>query len=48
VGTRCILKAYLAQAPGARAHIPVDQHEPVANFEHIAASYPVFEIRYLS
>jgi hypothetical protein len=43
---RCapILKAYLAQAPGARAHIPVDQHQPVADFEPIAADYPVFQI----
>jgi deazaflavin-dependent oxidoreductase (nitroreductase family) len=39
-----ILKAYLARAPGARAHIPVDRHEPVARFERIAADYPVFEI----
>ncbi|MFM9921275.1 nitroreductase family deazaflavin-dependent oxidoreductase [Lacisediminihabitans sp. H27-G8] len=42
-----ILKAYLDQAPGARAHVPVDRREPVAQFERIAADYPVFEIRYL-
>jgi hypothetical protein len=42
-----ILKAYLAQAPGARAHIPLDRHEPVAKFEQIAADHPVFEIHYL-
>ena len=40
-----ILKAYLAQAPGARPHIPVDQAEPVAAFEAIAADFPVFKIR---
>ncbi|WP_198413022.1 MULTISPECIES: nitroreductase family deazaflavin-dependent oxidoreductase [Cryobacterium] len=40
-----ILKAYLAQAPGARPHIPVDQSEPVAAFEAIAADFPVFQIR---
>jgi hypothetical protein len=39
-----ILKAYLAQAPGARAHIPVDMSEPVAAFEPIAADFPVFKI----
>jgi hypothetical protein len=42
-----ILKAYLAQAPGARAHIPVDKDEPVEKFETIAPDYPVFEIRYV-
>ncbi|MBB5641041.1 nitroreductase family deazaflavin-dependent oxidoreductase [Cryobacterium roopkundense] len=40
-----ILEAYLAQAPGARPHIPVDQSEPVASFETIAADFPVFKIR---
>jgi deazaflavin-dependent oxidoreductase (nitroreductase family) len=39
-----ILKAYLARAPGARPHIPVDRRAPVASFEAIAADYPVFEI----
>ena len=40
-----ILKAYLAQAPGARPHIPVDQSDPIEAFEAIAADFPVFEIR---
>jgi hypothetical protein len=40
-----ILKAYLAQAPGARAHIPVDRSAPVAAFEPIAVDFPVFRIR---
>lgn len=42
-----ILKSYLAQAPGARAHIPVDMNEPVEKFEAIAPNYPVFEVHYL-
>lgn len=40
-----ILKAYLAQAPGARPHIPVDRSEPVEAFEAIAADFPVFKVR---
>ncbi|WP_198417166.1 nitroreductase family deazaflavin-dependent oxidoreductase [Cryobacterium sinapicolor] len=40
-----ILKAYLAQAPGARPHIPVEQSEPVDAFAAIAADFPVFKIR---
>ncbi|TFC54626.1 nitroreductase family deazaflavin-dependent oxidoreductase [Cryobacterium sp. TMT2-17-1] len=40
-----ITKSYLAQAPGARPHIPVDQSEPVQAFETIAADFPVFMIR---
>jgi deazaflavin-dependent oxidoreductase (nitroreductase family) len=39
-----ILKRYLALAPGARAHIPVDQGAPLKAFEEIAARYPVFRI----
>lgn len=39
-----ILRRYLAVAPGARAHLPVDQHAPLAEFERIAADYPVFRI----
>ncbi|MEV4346492.1 nitroreductase family deazaflavin-dependent oxidoreductase [Actinoplanes sp. NPDC049596] len=37
-----ILRRYLAKAPGARPHIPVDRHSPVAAFVPIAADYPVF------
>ncbi|WP_198414172.1 nitroreductase family deazaflavin-dependent oxidoreductase [Cryobacterium adonitolivorans] len=40
-----ILKAFLAQAPGARPHFPVDRSEPVAAFETIAADFPVFKVR---
>lgn len=39
-----ILKAYLKRAPGGRPHIPVDQDAPLAEFEAIAASFPVFQI----
>ena len=39
-----ILKAYLKIAPGARPHIPVDKDAPVAEFEKIAARYPVFKL----
>ena len=37
-----ILRQYLQVAPGARAHIPVDRHAPLEEFEGIAARYPVF------
>ena len=39
-----ILKAYLQRAPGARPHIPVDEDAPIAEFEKIAAAFPVFRI----
>lgn len=39
-----ILRRYLALAPGARAHIPVDHHAPLEEFERIAGQYPVFRI----
>lgn len=37
-----IIKRYLRQVPGARPHIPVDRHAPLAEFEAIAPRYPVF------
>jgi deazaflavin-dependent oxidoreductase (nitroreductase family) len=40
-----ILRRYLQLAPGARAHIPVDRRAPLAEFEPIAAKYPVFRVR---
>jgi hypothetical protein len=40
-----ILRRYLELAPGARAHIPVDPSAPLAEFERVAADYPVFLIR---
>lgn len=39
-----ILRRYLQVAPGARPHIPVDRHAPLAEFERIAKRYPVFRI----
>ncbi len=39
-----ILKAYLKLAPGARPHIPVDKDAPLAEFEAIAAQFPVFRV----
>jgi hypothetical protein len=43
VGERpAIIRRYLEQVPGARPHIPVDRHAPLADFEAIASRYPVF------
>jgi hypothetical protein len=39
-----ILRRYLAVAPGARPHIAVDQRAPLADFERVAARYPVFHV----
>ena len=39
-----ILRRYLALAPGARPHIPVDRHAPLDEFDRVAADYPVFRI----
>ena len=39
-----ILKAYLQRAPGARPHVPVNKDAPLAEFEKIAASFPVFRV----
>lgn len=39
-----ILRRYLELAPGARAHIPVDQRASLSEFEKIATQYPVFRI----
>jgi hypothetical protein len=39
-----ILKAYLQRALGARPHIPVDKDAPLAEFEAISTSFPVFRI----
>jgi hypothetical protein len=40
-----ILKAFLAHAPGARPHIPVNKDAPVSEFEKIASKYPVFRLK---
>jgi hypothetical protein len=39
-----ILKAYLRVAPGARPHFYVSRDAPLAEFEKVAARYPVFRI----
>jgi deazaflavin-dependent oxidoreductase (nitroreductase family) len=39
-----ILRRYLQVAPGARAHLPVDRHAPLAEFERVADQFPVFQI----
>jgi hypothetical protein len=39
-----ILKAYLRRAPGARPHIAVDKDAPLAEFERIAPSLPVYRV----
>jgi len=39
-----LLKAYLQAAPGARPHVPVDKDAPPAEFEKIAADFPVFRL----
>ena len=39
-----ILKAYLQRAPGARPHVPVNKGAPVADFEKVAADFPVFRV----
>ena len=39
-----ILKAYLQRAPGARPHVPVNKNAALAEFEKIAAAYPVFRV----
>lgn len=39
-----ILRRYLQKVPGARPHIPVDPHAPLAEFAAIAARYPAFRV----
>lgn len=39
-----ILQAYLKRAPGARPHIPVSKDAPLAEFQAVAAEYPVFRV----
>lgn len=43
-GRAPILRRYLAVAPGARPHVPVDRRAPLAEFERIAADVPVFRV----
>ncbi|HET6952229.1 MAG TPA: nitroreductase/quinone reductase family protein [Acidimicrobiales bacterium] len=39
-----ILRRYLALAPGARPHIPIDRDAPLEEFARIAPDIPVFRI----
>ena len=39
-----ILRRYLAVAPGARPHVPVDRNAPLEEFQPIAEQYPVFGV----
>lgn len=39
-----ILRQFLAVAPGARPHFPVDRNASLEDFEAIAADYPVFRV----
>jgi deazaflavin-dependent oxidoreductase (nitroreductase family) len=39
-----ILRAYLQRAPGARPHVPVNKDAPLAEFQRVAAAFPVFHI----
>jgi hypothetical protein len=39
-----ILKAYLQRAPGGRPHFDVNPDAPLAEFEKVAARYPVFRV----
>jgi deazaflavin-dependent oxidoreductase (nitroreductase family) len=39
-----ILKAYLQRAPGARPHVPVKKNAPLAEFQRVAAAFPVFRV----
>ena len=39
-----ILKAYLQRAPGARPHLPVSKDAALAEFQRVAAEFPVFRL----
>jgi hypothetical protein len=39
-----VLRAYLQRAPGARPHILIEKDAPLAEFEAIAATIPVFRV----
>jgi deazaflavin-dependent oxidoreductase (nitroreductase family) len=39
-----ILRRYLAVAPGARPHMPVDRFAPLNEFQRITDQFPVFQI----
>jgi len=39
-----ILRAYLQRAPGARPHMPVHKDAALAEFQKVAAAFPVFRV----
>jgi hypothetical protein len=39
-----ILRAYLQRAPGARPHVPVNKDAALAEFQKVAAEFPVFRL----
>ena len=39
-----ILRAYLRRAPGARPHVPVNKDAALAEFQKVAAAFPVFRV----
>ena len=39
-----ILKAYLQRAPGARPHVPIHKDASLAEFQKVAAEFPVFRV----
>ena len=39
-----ILRRYLAVAPGARPHVPIDPTAPLTDFARVAGRFPVFHI----
>lgn len=39
-----VLKAYLNRTPGARTHLSVHKDAPLAEFERVAARFPVFRV----
>jgi hypothetical protein len=39
-----VLKAYLKRATNARAHLPIPKDAPLAEFERLAPSFPVFRV----
>ncbi|MBX7434209.1 nitroreductase family deazaflavin-dependent oxidoreductase [Mycobacterium sp. Y57] len=43
-----VLRRYIDVAPGARPHVPVPRQAPLAEFEAIAADFPVFRIGWIS
>jgi deazaflavin-dependent oxidoreductase (nitroreductase family) len=39
-----ILRAYLQRASGARPHLPVNKDATLAEFQRVAAAFPVFRV----